>query len=343
MSDENYARNMKKNGLLYRRKRKLEDLRKEEECGAAAEFDYTDTTDGMVQPNSDITAKLLGEASFQGDGEQFPLMFSPNEEEAKSGKEEAECGEGEAESVEGEAESDEEEDEIDEGAIDFDTMSVSDCLHYFALYTNQKHSAINMLLKILRTKTNVALPKDARALLNTNRKRPKIKDLGNGSFWNRGIRKSLIQSLRFAKVPETLSLNIFIDGLPLHKSSKIQFWPIMINIKEMPQIAPITAAIFCGRTKPKDVRRFMKPLVHELNMLMDVGMVLNNRRVTIKVRAIIADSPARAFLKGVAYFNGKEGCAKCTCEGEFNDEGRCTIFKDTNAPLRTDRNFRHYY
>ena len=66
----------------------------------------------------------------------------------------------------------------------------------------------------------------------------------------------------------------------------------------MPQIAPITAAIFCGRTKPKDVRRFMKPLVHELNMLMDVGMVLNNRRVTIKVRAIIADSPARAFLKG---------------------------------------------
>uniref|UniRef100_A0A182HXZ7 Uncharacterized protein n=1 Tax=Anopheles arabiensis TaxID=7173 RepID=A0A182HXZ7_ANOAR len=111
-----------------------------------------------------------------------------------------------------------------------------------------------MLLKILRTKTNFALPKDARTLLNTNRKRPKIKDLGNGSFWNRGIRKSLIQSLR----------------LPLHKSSKIQVWPIIINIKEMPQIAPITAAIFCGRTKPKDVRRFMKPLVHELNMLMDV-------------------------------------------------------------------------
>uniref|UniRef100_A0A182YSW0 Uncharacterized protein n=1 Tax=Anopheles stephensi TaxID=30069 RepID=A0A182YSW0_ANOST len=177
-------------------------------------------------------------------------------------------------------------------------MNIVDCLKYFALSTNQKHSAINVLLKILKSKTNYVLPRDARTLLSTNRNRPEISDLGNGLFWNRGVTKSLIENLRYATVTETLSLNIFIDGLPLHKSSNMQFWPIMINIQEMPHIAPITTALFCGRSKPTNAQQFMDPLVQELNVLMDEGLELNNRRVNVKIRAIIADSPARAFLKG---------------------------------------------
>uniref|UniRef100_A0A182YR99 Uncharacterized protein n=1 Tax=Anopheles stephensi TaxID=30069 RepID=A0A182YR99_ANOST len=38
------------------------------------------------------------------------------------------------------------------------------------------------------------------------------------------------------------------------------------------------------------------------------------------------------FLLGVAYFNAKEGCTKCTCEGVYDYDGRYVIFNDTNAP-----------
>ena len=46
------------------------------------------------------------------------------------------------------------------------------------------------------------------------------------------------------------------------------------------------------------------------------------------------------YILGVAYFNSKFACLKCTCEGEFNEEGKTTIFKGINAPKRTDKHFR---
>ncbi|XP_053667912.1 uncharacterized protein LOC128718301 [Anopheles marshallii] len=227
---------------------------------------------GVAKPGCNIAEELDGDASFvdeEEDNADPSVSDSSSDDESKS----------------------------DEGVIDFKSMNITDCLRYFAIATNQKQSAMNMLLSILITKTNFVLPKDARTLLNTNRDRPELSALGNGTFWTRGIKKSLMDNLRFTTVTETISWNIFIDGLPLHKSSNMQFWPIMINIQEMPLIAPITTALYCGRTKPTNAQQFMDLLVKELNKLMDEGLELNNYRVQVKIRAIIADSPARAFLK----------------------------------------------
>ncbi|XP_052901551.1 uncharacterized protein LOC128309208 [Anopheles moucheti] len=228
----------------------------------------------VVKPACDTSEKLAGDASFIDEEEDNAV---PSVSDSSS---DDEC-------------------ESDEGVIDFKSMDITNCLKYFALSTNQKHSVMNMLLSILNMKTNFVLPKDARTLLSTNsrNRRPELSALGNGTFWTRGIKKSLMDNLRFSIVTETISLNICIDGLPLHKSSNMQFWPIMINIHEMPLIAPITTALYCGRTKPTNAQQFMDLLVKELNKLMDEGLELNSRRAQVIIRAIIADSPARAFLK----------------------------------------------
>uniref|UniRef100_A0A182IES3 Uncharacterized protein n=1 Tax=Anopheles arabiensis TaxID=7173 RepID=A0A182IES3_ANOAR len=68
------------------------------------------------------------------------------------------------------------------------------------------------------------------------------------------------------------------------------------------------------------------------------GVEVDGRRVNFKIRAIIADSPARAFIKGVANFNSFAGCLKCTTEG-IKLQGRVT-FLDCNASERTDEAFR---
>ncbi|XP_052901549.1 uncharacterized protein LOC128309206 [Anopheles moucheti] len=228
MANENYARYLKKSGVLYRRKRKLEEMRYEEEDDVAAVLSFDHTNDGMVEPNYDLAAECICDESSTNEEENIKFSSSSSEEESDSNE-----------------------------GIDFKTMTITDCLRYFALFTKQKHSAVNLLLTILKTKTNFVLPRDARTLLNTNRSKPVINAIGSGSFWNRDIKKALMDNLRFAVVADTLlSLNIFIDGLPLHKSSNMQFWPILISIQEMPLIAPITVALFCGRTKP--TKAFLK-------------------------------------------------------------------------------------
>uniref|UniRef100_A0A8W7M2U2 Transposase domain-containing protein n=1 Tax=Anopheles arabiensis TaxID=7173 RepID=A0A8W7M2U2_ANOAR len=223
---------------------------------------------------------------------------------------------------------------------DFDKMDTSDCLKYWALSTKQTHYSMNMLLKILRKKMNMCLPKDARTFLKTNRNGPEISKIGDGLFWYRGVKEGLTKHLRFVKVPSTLSLNIFIDGLPLSKSSPTQFWPILANIYEMPQLSPFTIAIYAGRSKPNDLDKYLKQLVSELNTLIDGGTIINQTKIAIRVRAVIADTPARSFIKGVANFNSADGCLKCTCEAEFNEDGRCMVYKGVNAPPRTDKGFR---
>lgn len=72
----------------------------------------------------------------------------------------------------------------------------------------------------------------------------------------------------------------------------------------MPLAPPMTVAIFHGITKPPSIEEFLRPFVTELNELEESGLTINNMQHEIKVRAVIADAPARAFLKGI--FNIKK-------------------------------------
>ena len=102
-------------------------------------------------------------------------------------------------------------------------------------------------------------------------------------------------------LPNTkLPIKINIDCLLLHKSERTSFWPILANIHTMPHLRPMIVVIFCGPKKPEFVLQYLRPLVDELNGLIDNGIKLGCplTKVCIKVRAFVADSPARSFIKG---------------------------------------------
>lgn len=147
-------------------------------------------------------------------------------------------------------ESDDSEDESGGSFLKPDAHEFCNEIRKWAVENQIKHSAINGLLLILKSHIpdNVLL-KCARTLLQTPRcTEISTDDRLGGQYWHYGLNKVLVESLsNINNVPESLSINVNIDGLPAFKSSSTSFWPILVNIHELREIqSPLTVGIFCG-------------------------------------------------------------------------------------------------
>ena len=109
---------------------------------------------------------------------------------------------------------------------------------------------------------------------------------------------------------DKFALNLFVDGLPLHYSGPTQLWPIMAQIHELPEVPFLVLGIFCGSSKPDNVEDYLCQLVDDLNHVMDQGVTINKTKIGIDLRVMIADSLARAFIKGKLI---KENCIYLIC------------------------------
>lgn len=65
-----------------------------------------------------------------------------------------------------------------------------------------------------------------------------------------------------------------------------------------PWLDPFVVAVWVGHSKPICVNKYLAKFVEELNNLTEHGIEINNFHLSVAIRAIIADTPARSFLKG---------------------------------------------
>jgi len=99
------------------------------------------------------------------------------------------------------------------------------------------HSAINDLLKFIQT-YDKSFPSDARTLLKCKLLEFTIDNVSGGQYLHFNFTDLIINSLMkiekcslFRKIiTDGMYLKINCDGLPLHKSSSSQFWPILCHI-----------------------------------------------------------------------------------------------------------------
>lgn len=89
--------------------------------------------------------------------------------------------------------------------------------------------AINDLLKILKSFGLSGLPADYRSFFTTPRT-VQILTKANGKFWYNGLAKNLNYIFSNLNKDIVISLKFNVDGLPIFKSSNIQFWPILASI-----------------------------------------------------------------------------------------------------------------
>lgn len=89
--------------------------------------------------------------------------------------------------------------------------------------------AINELLKILIFAGFNFLPRVSRTMMGTP-KQLAIQTLSHGRMWYNGI-KTCLENIDLGSNISILTLNWNFDGLPVFKSSNLQFWPILASIK----------------------------------------------------------------------------------------------------------------
>lgn len=206
------------------------------------------------------------------------------------------------------------------------------------------HSKLESLLKILRREKYPMLPKCAKTFLGTGKLPYEIEKYDNdsGEFVYFGIVKNLQQCVN-TEIHEVnhIELLINVDGIPLYKSSNIQFWPILCKVFNQPDVyKPFLVAVYCGKEKPKNVNNYLEKFVAEINHLQEVGIQIDDVLFQVSIKAFICDRPARAFIKCIKGHGGYWACERCKVQGQRVSRRTIYPIKRNKCIPRTDTSFR---
>lgn len=211
-------------------------------------------------------------------------------------------------------------------------------LQNWAVNYKISHSALTSLLHII-SPDYPELPLHSRTLLQTPTNM-QSKQLENGEYCHIGLanelKNFLTQNTTFSAA--VLKIGFNVDGLPLFRSSNIQFWPILGIVKNSTQNTPFTIGIFCGMSKPRPLEKFLDDFINELGYLLKEGIKFGNKKYRVDVHSFVCDAPAKAFLKQIKSHSGYSSCDKCTEPGSYVQ--RRIIMRNTSAPKRTDESFK---
>lgn len=208
------------------------------------------------------------------------------------------------------------------------------------------HNFVNELLVILRSE-GLKLPKDSRTLLKTPKKH-EIISIEPGSYIHIGIEFMITPILTkyFDKIKDTsiVKLSLNIDGLPTTKSSKSNFWPILISFVDIHELSKIVVPVGIYHDKykkPNSISDFLNPFISEMELLLVSGLSINNKIFFLNISQIICDAPAKAFILNVKGHNSYHSCNSCIVEGVFLNNRMA--FPDLNSSLRTNISFRNQH
>jgi len=163
--------------------------------------------------------------------------------------------------------------------------------------------ARNEILRIIRNfdpQELRNLPKDFRTL-SGEPLNPSIKDLGSHQLLvyfgisqilnNKGVYTSMLNTLDELG-SNALEMTLNVDGLPLFKSSRNEFWPLLGRICG----TVFLIGYYFGPGKPTEMNLILEDLVEDIIRLQEHEVVVNGRLFTFRLKLISADAPACSSL-----------------------------------------------
>ncbi|KAK3928352.1 Valine--tRNA ligase [Frankliniella fusca] len=159
-------------------------------------------------------------------------------------------------------------------------------------------------------------------------------------FWYNGIKKNLdtFDLRQYLQKFNRITLDINMDGLPLFKSSKMKFFPILGSLVGTHN-EPFVIALHFGVGEPTCGEDFLPDFVREVNYLQQHGYEYENTLYPFEIRHYIMDAIARQLVKCIKSHVGFSSCEKCCVVGVTVESRR--TFLDLNQPKRTDQSFQN--
>lgn len=155
-------------------------------------------------------------------------------------------------------------------------LEVRKGLRKWAIEHKITHSALREVMALFNRFGNI-FPGEPRSFLDTPQTIIKTKCLNGGEYWHNSLEETMKNLFQNLYEPKTISLNINMNGLPIFNSSKTEFWPILFNVYEMPNLPPVPIGIFCGVGKC-DLGAFLTPFVDEMKEIMANGIIINSNK-----------------------------------------------------------------
>jgi len=225
---------------------------------------------------------------------------------------------------------------------------LADKLRFIISKYHVSHHFVNELLTILRDE-ELDVPKDVRTLLRTPKSNShNILNINPGTYIHFGVHNMLmpIISKFFDELHNTslLELGCNIDGLPISKSSKACFWPILVsfvncNIYNLSKIVIPIGIYYHKSKKPSSASEFLTHFISEMKIIIDSGgLRINEKTFQLKISQVVCDAPAKAFILNVKGHNAYHSCNSCIVEGSFINNRMSYL--DINCTLRTNESFR---
>lgn len=210
-------------------------------------------------------------------------------------------------------------------------------------------TSVNNLLKGLKglqhqgTAFN-GLPADVRTLLKTPRNVVVDNIGGGGTCYHFGLEKGIQTRLALRKMGEispSVKVYVNVDGLPLSKSSRSEFWACLGRLEG--ETEPFAIAIHHSTGKPGHPDDFLQRTITEMNHLKDEGLVHRGVHVQVRIHCFSCDAPARSFICGIVGHTGYYACPKCVTRGQYYTKpgakkGR-VVYPDMDAALRSHQSF----
>uniref|UniRef100_A0A6V7LQH2 Transposase domain-containing protein n=1 Tax=Bracon brevicornis TaxID=1563983 RepID=A0A6V7LQH2_9HYME len=208
---------------------------------------------------------------------------------------------------------------------------------------NLPMTSVTSLLGILRKAGHSEFPKLAHTLLGYKhaiKSKPMLSSKnGIGRYIYLGILNGLLNRLTAGAYRDNkIEVFVHIDGAALYNNTRGQVWPIVMTMyhKEYTCV-PFSIALFYGNSKPKNVDEFLKDFVEEAIDLTVNGITVLEKHYQFKILGIIADGPARAFIKCIKGPTGYFACERCTVPGVTENKRR--VYPENHWPKRTKESF----
>lgn len=196
-----------------------------------------------------------------------------------------------------------------------DSLEFSDQLKQWSLRHLITQSAVTGLLKILKTHDCFKLlPSDSRTLLSTRRSFIN-REVNPGKYVHFGLTSGLQKYIAVSNfIGNSISVFVSVDGIPVSKSSKSEFWPILCAVNNLNFV--FCVGIYHGSSKPLDHNEYLFDFVQEAKFLCENGIKFENRHIKFSIKGFICDAPARALITCTKYHSGFSSCNKCHQVGE---------------------------